>query len=60
MRAVKKYKLYSYQDCVQHDLDIAMKAIDTTTAQNRPMRNDDMLVDAATNPAADLLSGFGF
>jgi hypothetical protein len=60
MRAVKKYKLYSYQDRVQHDLDIAMKAIDTTTAQNRPMRNDDMLVDAATTPAADLLSGFGF
>lgn len=60
MRAVKKYKLYSYKDSVQHDLDIAMKAIDTTTAQNRPMRNDDMLVDAATTPAADLLSGFGF
>lgn len=60
LRIAKKYKLYSYIDSVQHDLDIAMKAIDTNTAQNRPMRNDEMLYDAATTPAADLLAGAGF
>ena len=60
MRMVKKYKLYSYEEKVQHDLDGAMDAIDVTTAQNRPMRNDDQLLESYTRPAQDLLAGFGF
>lgn len=58
MRMVKKYKLYSYQDRVQHDLNGAMAAIDTHTAANRPLTND--MLDPVTKPADDLLSGYGF
>lgn len=60
MRMVKKYKLYSYEDRVQHDLDAAMMAVDTNAAQNRPMRNDDQLCESYTRPATDLLAGMGF
>lgn len=58
-RMVAKYKLYSYKEQVAEDLSGAMKAIDTNTAQNRPLRNDDVL-DSYTRPADDLLAGFGF
>ena len=58
MRMVKKYKLYSYQDRVQHDLNGAMAAIDTHTAANRPLTNDTL--DPVTKPVDDLLAGFGF
>ena len=58
MRMVKKYKLYSYQDRVQHDLNGAMAAIDTHTAANRPLTND--TVDPITKPSDDLLAGWGF
>ena len=60
MRMVKKYKLYSYEDRVQHDLDGAMAAVDSNAAANRPMRNDDQLCDSYTKPAEDLVAGFGF
>lgn len=59
MRMVKKYKLYSYEERVQHDLDGAMAAIDSNAAQNRPMRNDDQLC-SFVSPAQDLVSGYGF
>ena len=59
-RMVAKYKLYSYKAQVKEDLTAAMDAIDTYTANNRPMRTDDMLVDTYTLPAQDLLAGNGF
>lgn len=60
MRMVKKYKLASYKEQVQEDLDGAMAAIDVMTAQNRPLRNDDSLLDSMTRPSEDLLAGYGF
>lgn len=57
---VHKYKLYSYEERVQHNLDGAMAAIDTINANNRQMRNDDQLLDSCTKPAEDLLAGVGF
>lgn len=59
-RMVAKYKLYSYKEQVKEDLAGAMSAIDSITAQNRPMRNDDSLLDPMTRPADDLIAGFGF
>ena len=58
MRIVRKYKLYSYEDRVQHDLDAAMAAIDTHTAANRPLTNDTYA--PITKPTDDLLAGYGF
>lgn len=59
-RMVAKYKLQSYKQQVVEDLAGAMKAIDANTAQNRPMRNDEMYGDGPTRPADDLLAGLGF
>lgn len=59
MRMVKKYKLYSYKEQVKEDLDGAMAAIDATTANNRPMVNDEVLAPI-TRPADNLLAGYGF
>lgn len=59
-RMVAKYKLYSYKQQVNEDLAGAMAAIDATTAQNRPMRNDENFVDGPMQPAEDLLAGYGF
>lgn len=60
MRMVKKYKLYSYKAEVAEDLAGAMKAIDSSTAKNRPLCNDELLVNGYTRPAEDLLGGLGF
>lgn len=59
-RMVAKYKLYSYKEQVKEDLAGAMKAIDTNTAQNRPLTNDGVAYDGYTKPAEDLLGGVGF
>lgn len=59
-RMVAKYKLYSYSEQVEKDLAGAMKAIDSSTAKNRPLTNDELLVDNYTRPAEDLLGGLGF
>lgn len=59
MRMVAKYKLYSYKEQVKEDLAGAMRAIDTTTANNRPMRNENVY-DPITRPVDGLLSGYGF
>ena len=59
-RMVAKYKLYSYKQQVLEDLAEAMKAIDTNTAQNRPLTNDAMVCEGYTRPAEDLLGGLGF
>jgi hypothetical protein len=59
VRLCKRYKLYSYIDQAKDDLTDAMKAIDTNTAQNRPMINDE-LMGLYTTTANDLLEGAGF
>jgi hypothetical protein len=58
-RMVAKYKLYSYSEQVERDLAGAMRAIDNSHAENRPVVNEG-LVDPFTSPAADLLAGRGF
>lgn len=58
-KMVNRFKLYSYGDKVDLELTKAMKAIDTNTAQNRPMLNDE-LMGLYTTPANDLLEGAGF
>ena len=60
MLMIDKYKLYSYAERTQLNLTGAMDAIDTNTAANRPLRNDDDLLDPMTRPTDDLLSGYGF
>lgn len=57
-RMVAKYKLYSYSEQVERDLAGAMRAIDNSHAENRPVVNEG-LVDPFTSPAADLLAGYG-
>lgn len=59
LRMVRKYKLYSYEQKVKEDLAGAMKAIDSTTASNRPLNNE-MYADGPTKAADDLLGGVGF
>ena len=58
-KMVDRFKLYSYGDKVDLELTKAMKAIDTNTAQNRPMINAE-LMGLYTPPANDLLEGAGF
>lgn len=59
MKLVFKYKLASYRDQTQLELTKAMKSIDTTTANNRPLTNGTEGIGDYMSPYYNLLGGLG-
>lgn len=59
MKLVHKYHLESYRASTQLELSKAMKSIDTTTANNRPLTNE-LGGGDYMQPYYDLLGGVGF
>lgn len=59
MKLVIKYKLVSYREQTQIELTKAMKSIDTTTANNRPMTNGTEGIGDYMSPYYNLLGGIG-
>lgn len=60
MKLVNKYKLESYRAATQLELTKAMKAIDTTAANNRPLTNSIADSGSYLDCYSDLISGKGF
>lgn len=58
-RLVARYKLKSYEDRVNLDLLSAKKAVDTNTANNRPLDNGIDDCDDYLSPYYDLIGGVG-
>lgn len=58
-RLVAKYKLKSYEDQVNRDLIAAKKAVDTNTANNRPLDNGLEVGGSYLDCYYDLLGGVG-
>ena len=59
-RLVAKYKLKSYEDRVNIDLLAAKKAVDTNTANNRPLHNGLECGGSYLDCYEDLIGGVGF
>lgn len=60
LKLVEKYKLKSYEDDVKLELTAAMKAVDTNTANNRPLDNGLEECGDYLAPYYDLIGGVGF
>lgn len=58
-KMIDKYKLYSYSDKVERELGKAMRAIDTNTANNRPLTNGTEGIGDYLSPYYNLLGGLG-